>query len=231
MKIVSRYDCSKVIFEADAESVLDLVGKANAARADLAGADLAGANLYGADLYGANLEGAYLARAYLAGANLAGADLYGANLEGANLEGAYLARARGLATTPTSNPPEPYVRPASMSRRAYAERYRQRHPEVPVVERLDSRILAAIAQPGCSLDMSDWHTCDTTHCRAGWAVHLAGEAGYALEKEHGPRIAGAMIYRASTGRAPHFFAPNDRALEDIKRCAAAEDQAEGEVAP
>jgi hypothetical protein len=69
--------------------------------------------------------------------------------------------------------------------------------------------------------MGHWHdeSCRTTHCRAGWAIHLAGAAGYALEKQHGPQRAGAMLYRASTGRAPHFFASNERALEDIRRCA------------
>ncbi len=30
--------------------------------------------------------------------------------------------------------------------------------------------------------MKDWHTCETTHCRAGWIVHLAGERGKALEE-------------------------------------------------
>jgi hypothetical protein len=30
--------------------------------------------------------------------------------------------------------------------------------------------------------MNKWH-CGTSHCIAGWAVHLEGEAGYALEKE------------------------------------------------
>jgi hypothetical protein len=31
--------------------------------------------------------------------------------------------------------------------------------------------------------------------------------------------AGAMLYRASTGRVPHFFASNADAMEDIRRCA------------
>jgi hypothetical protein len=68
--------------------------------------------------------------------------------------------------------------------------------------------------------MSQWHTCETTHCRAGWAITLAGPDGKELEKKYGPRIAGAMIYRASTGRAPHFFASDKDALEDIRQCAA-----------
>jgi hypothetical protein len=67
--------------------------------------------------------------------------------------------------------------------------------------------------------MSSWHSCETTHCRAGWAIHLAGEAGYALEREFDSLRAGRMIYLASTGRAPHFFGTNEATLADLKRCA------------
>ncbi len=153
---------------------------------------------------------AIVAGAYLEGADLAGADLAGAYLYGANL--------------PTSvdavDPPEPYIRPADLSAADRARRYRERHPEVPVVDRLDARILAAI-DAGGSLRMADWHTCKTTHCRAGWAITIAGPAGKRLEDEHGPARAGSMIYRASTGKVPWFYDPsNERALEDIRRCAA-----------
>jgi len=40
------------------------------------------------------------------------------------------------------------------------------------------------------------------------------------KRRHGPRRAGAMIYRASTGRVPHFFATDARALADIRERAA-----------
>jgi hypothetical protein len=87
---------------------------------------------------------------------------------------------------------------------------------------IDPRInylLDVISAGTGQLEMSTWHSCETTHCRAGWSIHFAGAAGYALEKEHGSERAGAMIYRASTGRVPCFFGSNERALEDIKRCA------------
>ena len=108
-----------------------------------------------------------------------------------------------------------------------ARAYRERRPDVPVVEHLDAKILAAV-EAGGVLDMGSWHgpeasdgtVCGTTHCRAGWAIHLAGERGYALEQKYGPEHAGAMIYRASTGRVPYFFTSNNNALEDIKRLAA-----------
>ena len=209
-------------------------GEPDGSRAYLAGADLAGADLAGADLADANLAGADLADAYLADANLAranlaraylaGADLARAYLAGAYLAGADLAGARNVPDgAPAADPGHPYQR--ATTRQERVKRYRERHPDVPVVERLDSRILEAVTSGGGVLDMGAWHTCETTHCRAGWAITLAGEPGRKLESERGPHVAGLMIYRASTGRSPHFFASNERAMEDIKRCAA-EEQAE-----
>jgi hypothetical protein len=201
---------------------------ANLAGANLAGADLAGADLAGAYLEGANLDGADLAGADLAGADLAGANLEGAYLAGADLAGAYLAGAdlAGARNKPDLSthlePKEPYVRkaPSASARLESARQYRERNPKVPVVEHLDTKILDAVSSPGNALDMATWHTCETTHCRGGWAIHLAGPAGYALEERLGSVEAAARaIYRASTGRVPHFYATNSRALEDIRRCA------------
>ncbi|CCJ51954.1 pentapeptide repeat-containing protein [Bordetella bronchiseptica] len=200
---------------ADADLAGANLARANLARANLAGAYLADAYLAGADLAGAYLAGANLAGADLADADLAGADLAGANLAGANLAGAYLARAnlagaRNLPVgTEATSPVEPYqrdTRHAAERNAARAARFRELNPTVPVVEALDAKILSAIENGRGGLEMGAWHTCETTHCRAGWAVHLAGEAGYALEREHGPQYAGRMIYMASVGRAPHFFA-------------------------
>jgi len=50
----------------------------------------------------------------------------------------------------------------------------------------------ALAEPD-ALDMSIWHTCSTTHCVAGWAIHLAGEYGRDLEERFGSRIAGNIL--------------------------------------
>ena len=95
---------------------------------------------------------------------------------------------------------------------------------VPVIPDIDAAILAAIEAPGCRLDMSDWHGCGTTHCRAGWAIHLAGKSGKELQDKYGPFLAGSLIYRASRPNkpAPWFHAPTDKALADIRKCAAAE---------
>jgi len=69
--------------------------------------------------------------------------------------------------------------------------------------------------------MSDWHQCKTTHCRAGWAITI-NPAGAELERVFGAEWAGRLIYLKSTGRVPDFFASNERALADIRRCAAAQ---------
>ncbi len=135
--------------------------------ADLQRANLHGANLHGADLRDADLHGASLQRANLHGANLHGADLRDADLHGANLYGANLSGAdlRGAVGIPV----------------ALDSDYRL-------------RAVAAVAtanQDG--LHMQSWHTCPTTHCIAGWAIHLAGEPGRLLEEMHGPELAGRML--------------------------------------
>jgi hypothetical protein len=94
-------------------------------------------------------------------------------------------------------------------------------PVAPVVKDLDQKIFDAVQVDG--LDMGSWHGCETTHCRAGWAIHLAGADGYALEDLYGPSVAGALIYFASTGRGrgliPDWDASDDDARADIKSCA------------
>jgi hypothetical protein len=102
---------------------------------------------------------------------------------------------------------------------------------VPVVPDIDRAILAAI-EVGGVLDMGNWHDsdpdedgpCGTTHCRAGWAIHLAGEAGYALERKvDDPDIAGGLIYAASRPGVPipSFFCSDAAAMADLRACAAA----------
>ncbi len=194
---------------------------------------LARANLTRANLTRANLDGAYLARANLTGANLDGANLDGANLDGANLDGAYLTGANNLPVgVVAADPPEPYTLPpqtvAAQSERA--RRYREAHPDVPVVDQLDAKILARVeADPTC-FDMREWH-CVTTHCRAGHAIDIAGRAGYELERKlDDPARAAAMIYMASVGFVPWFYDPsNEHALSDIRRCAAEQTKAAAKV--
>src|ERR1051326_4361077 len=134
---------------------------------------------------------AVLTDAVLAGAVLAGADLTGAVLADAVLTDAVLTGAV-LAGA-----------------------------DIPVVPDIDATIYAAITDGKGELQMGAWHTCETTHCRAGWAITLAGEAGRKLEKRYGPAAAGALIYAKSRPGVPipNFYAGDEAALADIKACA------------
>jgi hypothetical protein len=178
------------------------LGGADLSSANLCNVDLRSANLGGADLSNANLSGANLSGTDLVDANLAGAYLRNANLCGADLAGAYLCNANlcgaGLSGANLSG---------------------ARYDDVPFVPRLDVQILELLNSGHGKLDMGFWHTCATTHCRAGWAVTLAGEAGRELETKIGTAAAGALIYHRSTGRVPNFYASNEDALADIVACA------------
>ena len=145
-----------------------------------------------ADLRGADLRDAILSGADLRGADLRGADLSGADLRGAILRGADLSG-------------------ADLSDADFGDL------EIPAVENLDRRILVQIDDNPRSLCMTSWHgSCGTTHCRAGWAITLAGDSGKALESKIGPCAAGALIYHKSTGRVPNFFATDGEAIADIR---------------
>jgi hypothetical protein len=72
--------------------------------------------------------------------------------------------------------------------------------------------------------MGSWHSCNTTHCRAGWVVHLAGEAGYALERFHNTPLAAQLIYRESGFliNPSRFYDNGADAMVDMKRLAETE---------
>ena len=106
---------------------------------------------------------------------------------------------------------------------------------VPVIPNIDAAILASIRknkEAGTNgLKMKSWHGnedcdetnwCETTHCRAGYAICLAGKAGFALEKKYGSAAAGALIYAASRPDKPipDFHASDEDAMADIEACAA-----------
>jgi hypothetical protein len=71
--------------------------------------------------------------------------------------------------------------------------------------------------------METWHTCANTHCRAGWVVTLAGEAGCKLEERFGTLSATMRIYDASDLNFKinpcRFFDSNEDALADMKKLA------------
>lgn len=93
---------------------------------------------------------------------------------------------------------------------------------IPVIADIHAAIYAAASQPG-ALEMGAWHMCGNTHCRAGWAVALAGEEGRELEKRFNTELAAILIYRESGHRISpaRFYDTNDEALKDMKRLAEA----------
>ena len=91
----------------------------------------------------------------------------------------------------------------------------------PVIPDIHAAVYAAAAAPD-ALDMDEWHACDTTHCRAGWVVTLAGEAGKELELLLGTSTAAAVIYMASDPeleQIPDWYTHDDAALADMARLA------------
>jgi len=92
----------------------------------------------------------------------------------------------------------------------------------PKIENIHQKVYEAVSKKPDALNMDTWHTCDSTHCRAGWVVHLAGPAGYALEAKTSTEFAAMEIYNVSSEikvSPVRFYQSNHVALDDIKRCA------------
>ena len=198
----------------------------------LSGANLSSANLSGANLSSADLSGAYLSGANLSGANLRSADLSGANLSGANLSSANLSSAYlSGANLRSADLSSAYLSGANL-------RSADQKSPVPAIAGLHQKMLAAI-EGGGTLEMGSWHgaghACETTHCRAGWVVHLAGDVGRALEYCLSTPVAAALIELASEptleGKVPNYYTNNETALADIKRLAAIQAERASAVAP
>jgi len=150
-----------------------------------------------ADFTGANLTNAYLTDADLRGADLSRVYLIGANLRNANLTGANLTDADLIC--------------ADLSGA----------PKCLKIKDIHKKIYEATKEKD-ALDMDEWHTCETTHCRAGWVVHLAGDAGKVLEWQLTTPTAAAIIYQLSDPRLekiPDFYCGNHEAMKDIKELA------------
>lgn len=88
---------------------------------------------------------------------------------------------------------------------------------IPKIEKINQKIYAAVTQPN-ALNMDTWHTCETTHCRAGWVVSLAGEQGKVLEDQFNTELAAILIYRESGSpiNPARFYDGNIEALADMK---------------
>ena len=95
---------------------------------------------------------------------------------------------------------------------------------IPKIEAIHGKILESVEVTG-ALNMSEWHTCETTHCRAGWVVTIAGEAGKELAEKTSTEFAAMAIYGASSVirvRPDRFYDSDEIAMADIRRCAAEE---------
>ena len=79
----------------------------------------------------------------------------------------------------------------------------------------------AALQPN-ALEMETWHTCETTHCMAGWAIHLAGEPGKIMEKMLGPELTGLLLLGAEAHQ--YFYKSNDEAREFLSSALSGEDK-------
>jgi uncharacterized protein YjbI with pentapeptide repeats len=161
------------------------------------GADFAYCTLHRSSLIHSSFRGACFGGATLSGANLTRSDFTGADFTDVSfmrteMGHAVLTDARGLGV-------------------------------IPRIENLDHKILSAIRSPGNELNMGRWHgtemgeACDTMHCRAGWAIHLAGRAGYDLERMHGADGAGALLYNAAGSHpTPDWYTSEGRAMQDLE---------------
>ena len=94
--------------------------------------------------------------------------------------------------------------------------------DVPKIENVHQKVLEAINHDDNILEMGSWHTCETTHCRAGWVTVLAGKEGKKLEEETSTLFAAMQIYKESSSikvSPTRFYESNKVAMEDIERCA------------
>ena len=93
--------------------------------------------------------------------------------------------------------------------------------DIPRIENIHAKVYEAVTATPTALEMSTWHTCGTTHCRGGWVVTLAGDAGGALEMFHGTLLAAQLIYRESGYpiNPSRFSDSNEDALEDMRKLA------------
>ena len=94
-------------------------------------------------------------------------------------------------------------------------------PSTPVIPSIHRTVFEAASKPE-ALRMDTWHTCENTHCWAGWVVTLAGAEGKKLEQFFDTPLAAMKILDASSPipvSPVHFFETNDDALWHMKKLA------------
>lgn len=198
--------------------------RANFSSADLRGVDFSGRYLPSAIFDGANLRGAKLSDMYLNDADFKYADLRDAVLSRSVLRNANLAGADLRGTD---------LRDADLSEVKFGNneldgtKFDEVYKNIPVTL---SEVRDVILQNRDRLVMHSWHSdddwqtggakpihvCQTTHCIAGWAHHLAALKRPELLDE---KINVYLVGRLALGdkAASHFFDSRSDALEWLQR--------------
>jgi len=205
-----------------------LKGETDGVRAILVGANLCNFNLRNVNLPGAILRGAILHNTDLSCAILRHADLHNANLSCAILRHADIQNASlHCAIFHSANLHDAKCCRANLrGADFYGANLRGadfRHANLTdarglsiaddAPQRLQAVARAALASDH-ALEMDVWHTCGTTHCIAGWAIHQAGALGRLLEQMYGAEIAGLMLLGTEAHR--FFYAGNNQAREFLR---------------
>jgi|GEM_PF-6947972 len=123
------------------------IGEKDFDHLDLSGLDLSNLPLASTSFINCNLRGANFTGSCLMDARFTGSDLSGANFTDADLAGANLTGAKLDGVIGLASKEE----------------------EITEAQ----RILRILEDPRNNLEMDDWHTCETSHCLAGWSCpHL-----------------------------------------------------------
>jgi uncharacterized protein YjbI with pentapeptide repeats len=184
----------RVLFERTAEdnTFIDTVKAALECGVSLRHADFRNAFFRNADFSNADFKHADFSNADLHNIDFSNAKLQGANMKGATLRSVKMNNATfgggAEGQAPTFDfTPDPY---------------------------LPRKVAQAVLLNPESLQMHHWHLCETTHCLAGWAIHLSGAAGYALESATSPSVAGMMLMPSA---AHLFYTDIDSARKWLER--------------
>lgn len=87
--------------------------------------------------------------------------------------------------------------------------------DVPFVENLIGKVAKLALEPN-ALNMGAWHTCETTHCIAGWACVIANKPE--LEKKYGSNAFAALLFaRSGLTRVPNFMTTDEEATEFLSQ--------------
>lgn len=155
---------------------------------DLSKIDLKGADLQGMQFHEVDLRGADLRETDLRLATFRCCDLRGANFDGSRINFARFYRSLLLGAT-----------------------------GLPIAADCERRLrdIAKLVLAGkAELSMCKWHSCNTVHCVAGWAIALGGPEGKTLEREYGSEVAGLLLL--GPGAHSHFFDSDAGAREWLR---------------